>query len=269
MGQLFNDDTGKITEMKILWLCSWYPNKLKPFDGDFIQRHADAISLLHEVQALFIKKDEEGKITKNIKEETNITGNLTEKAIYYKPLRTGIRIIDKIISDRQYKKLYRSAIQKYFEENGQPSFVHVHVAMKAGIAALWLKKKYNVPYILSEHWTGYLYEAKPNFADQNFVYKKWTAKIFAEASMITAVSKTLSQSLKDRFNVDAKVIPNVVDINIFYPVETERNSVSKFIHISTNTYQKNVEKILEAFKLVKENGYCISNLFFMFPGLKN
>ena len=28
----------------ILWLPSWYPNKLDPFDGDFIQRHAVAVS---------------------------------------------------------------------------------------------------------------------------------------------------------------------------------------------------------------------------------
>ena len=30
--------------MKILWLASWYPNLYESFNGDFIQRHAQAVA---------------------------------------------------------------------------------------------------------------------------------------------------------------------------------------------------------------------------------
>ena len=33
----------------VLWLPSWYPNKLSPFDGDFIQRHAKAAALYNDI----------------------------------------------------------------------------------------------------------------------------------------------------------------------------------------------------------------------------
>jgi len=52
----------------VLWLPSWYPNKLDPFDGDFIQRHANAASLHTKVHVIFVKADEEGKITGNLEE---------------------------------------------------------------------------------------------------------------------------------------------------------------------------------------------------------
>ena len=42
----------------ILWLASWYPNELAPFDGDFIQRHAQSVSILHMVEVLHVINDE-------------------------------------------------------------------------------------------------------------------------------------------------------------------------------------------------------------------
>ena len=44
--------------MKVLWLASWYPNQLDKFTGDFIQRHARAVSQYCKVHVIFVKKDE-------------------------------------------------------------------------------------------------------------------------------------------------------------------------------------------------------------------
>ena len=37
---------------KILFISSWFPNKLEPTNGNFVQRHAEAVSLLHDVEVL-------------------------------------------------------------------------------------------------------------------------------------------------------------------------------------------------------------------------
>ena len=37
---------------KILFISSWYPNKLEPTNGNFVQRHAEAVSTLHDVEIL-------------------------------------------------------------------------------------------------------------------------------------------------------------------------------------------------------------------------
>src|SRR6266516_6143208 len=126
----------------ILWLPSWYPNELTPFDGDFIQRHAQSVAVLHRVEVLHVINDKSGKVTDYIKEEVSNKGNLTERIIYYKPLTTGIGFVDKILSSVKYMRLYKKAVQKYIAVEGKPSFVHVHIAMKAGVIAIWLKKKF-------------------------------------------------------------------------------------------------------------------------------
>lgn len=248
--------------MKILWLCSWYPNELKPFEGDFIQRHAKAVSLIHEVQVIFIKKDEHGTITKSISKEITTGANLTETIIYYNPFKTRIGVIDKIISDYQYKKIYKNTLKEYLEQNVKPPFVHVHVAMKAGIAALWLKKKFNIPFILSEHWTGYLPEAKPNIYDQDFTFRCSSKNIFAHAYKVTAVSKVLANDLNRIYNVQPVIIPNVVDTNIFFSVEKKQMPITKFIHISTITHQKNITQVLEAFSIAGKKGYQYELTFY-------
>ncbi len=40
--------------MKVLWLVSWYPSKLSPLSGDFVKRHAEAVSLYEDVQSRFL-----------------------------------------------------------------------------------------------------------------------------------------------------------------------------------------------------------------------
>ena len=45
-----------VTGKKILWLTSWYPNRMDEFDGDFIQRHAKAVALFCRVHVIFVVK---------------------------------------------------------------------------------------------------------------------------------------------------------------------------------------------------------------------
>lgn len=248
---------------KILWLVSIYPNKLSPIDGDFIQRHARAVSLIREVEVIFVMKDSEGKITKGVKQEVFNSNHLTERIIYYKPIRTGILFLDKIISNIYYLRVFKNKIREYLQENGKPAFIHVHVAMKAGMLALWLKRKKNIPFILSEHWTGYLPEARPGFESINFIQKRYFQKVFRESTFNTTVSYYLGNAIRKRFGVEFQVIPNVVDTKIFYPTENMNHIIPRFIHISTNKEQKNTEIILKALATIKMQGVAFEMSFFL------
>jgi hypothetical protein len=129
----------------ILWLVSWYPNALSPYDGDFIQRHARAVALFQKLTVIYVKKDERGSITKNIKIVSSSERNLTEIIVYYHVPSTKFQLLNKIYSVIKYKNVYRNILKKYISQNGKPDLVHVHVALKAGVNALWLKKKFNIP----------------------------------------------------------------------------------------------------------------------------
>lgn len=248
---------------KILWLVSLYPNKLSPFNGDFIQRHARAVSLLREIEVIFVIKDGEGKMTKGVKEDVFQSENLTERIIYYKPLRTGIPILDKVISNTYYLWVFKKKIREYLQMNERPPFVHVHVAMKAGMLALWLKRKNKIPFILSEHWSGYLPEAAPGIESLNFIQKRYYHKIFRESVYNTTVSNYLGKAIRKRFGVDYEVIPNVVNTDIFYPSENTNHVTTRLIHISTNTKLKNTEIILKALAMVKSQGIAFRMSFIL------
>ena len=129
-------------ENKVLWLASWYPNREDRSDGDFIQRHARAVALFYQVHVIYVMKAKKG--SRGDEREINVEGNLTEEIIYYSPFRTGIRPLDRFLSQRKFNKCYRKAITAYITEKGKPPLVHVHVAMKAGLAAIWAKKKWDI-----------------------------------------------------------------------------------------------------------------------------
>ena len=240
--------------MKVLWLASWYPNQLDKFTGDFIQRHARATALFSDIEVIHIVKDAKGVVTKNVKEIVASTGRVTEKIIYYKPVKTYVRIIDRFLSSVQYKKLYKQAVKKYIVQNGTPSFIHVHIAMKAGLTALWLKRRYKIPYLLTEHWGGYLDEAVPNIKDYNVVYKYYWSKIITGAKVCTFVSTTFQNFMFGKYKIkNSLVIPNVVNTAVFYPGEKLPSNSHRFIHIFTMIYQKNTKAILEAMAILKNS----------------
>ena len=161
----------------ILWLPSWYPCKLTPYDGDFIQRHAQAVSLYYPVHVLHIIRDKEGVVTKDTSVEERQDGNLKETIIYYYCKPSFFKLADSFLSIRKYTRTYQDFLAGHFAEYGLPALVHVHIAFKAGIIAKWIRKNRGVEYLITEQWTVYLEEAKPNFSNLSFSARYLISKI--------------------------------------------------------------------------------------------
>lgn len=238
-----------------LWLPSWYPNVLTPLNGDFIKRHAEAVSLYENIIVLHIQKDEKGAITKNIKETIHTTNSLTEIVVYYHPPKTHIKIADKLLSFIWYRRLYRKYIQQLIVKHGKPRLAHVHVAHKVAAIAVWVKRKYGLQLITSEHWSGYLKEARNGWKQLSIIEKHFLKRCFLDSSMVTAVSKYLGDALIEKMKIDSvEVVPNVVDTKIFSLKEPANNSPLQFIHISSGGPEKNIELIVEACSIIKGKG---------------
>ncbi|MCC7401859.1 MAG: glycosyltransferase [Chitinophagaceae bacterium] len=240
----------------ILWLPTWYPDRISPYNGDFIQRHARAVSEFHRVHVIYVVRDDKGKITFDVKEEEFVTGGFYEKIVYYYTPHYKVKAIEKLISALKYRRIYKKKISEHFKNSGEPALVHIHVALKSGRVARWVKKKFKVPYVISEHWTGYLPEAKDKFQNYPTYVKNAVRKTIGEASGISVVSDYLGSCLEKIFGpLQYKVIPNVVDTELFKPGVSERKQVTQFIHISGLDYQKDPEDILKAFEILKKNGF--------------
>jgi glycosyltransferase involved in cell wall biosynthesis len=236
--------------MKTIWLASWYPNKILRFNGDFIKRHAAAVSLYEDVHVITVQRDEKGEVTKKTLVEEFVNGRLKETIVYYYCPKHRFSFYDKWRNERRYQRAYIKAIYDVIKKEGKPHLVHVHVGMKAGLFALWIRRNFGVPYIISEHWSGFLEESGKKFRDLPFYLQNSWKKIMKHTAGISAVSKHLLDGIKRYFpDKPGIVIPNVVDTSIFSPVK-DAALPQRFIHVSGLDDLKNPVDIVTAFSKV-------------------
>lgn len=221
--------------MHILFLNGWYPSRVLPFNGDFIQRHAEAVALRHNVTSIHVVTDPD--LTKEEQTEENIRGVRTI-ITYIKPTRSCL--IKFIRFFKAYKRILRGL--------GSYDIIHVHKLYPVGIIALALKMIFKKKYIISEHWTGY------NNSSSLPLIEKSLSKIIANyANYICPVSADLGKSMIDLgLKGNYHVVPNVVDTSIFKPSKTTNNDVFSLVHISNMVDEhKNVTGILNAASKLK------------------
>ena len=235
---------------KILWICSWYPDKLAPFNGDFIQRHAAAAMLYNDIYVIHVVGDTSGKISRK-KQEFNIEAGVTEQIIYYPATNS---LLGRLISHYSWLQLYRHAIRKYISEYGKPDLVHIHIPYKAGLLGGWIKKIYNIPYIITEHWTIYQPQNLVKYEQQKPLYKSIIKRAINGCSLLLPVSNDLGL-LINKLVTEKKysVVENVANEEYFYFTDNiSKDTPFRFIHVSTMTYQKNADTIIECFCLFLE-----------------
>ena len=232
--------------MKILWLCSWYPNPVHPYDGDFIQRHARAVAAYMPVTVIYVSQLGEGINVSKQNQLEKTSSSVKERIIFFRYKKTGFKWLDKFLYNYRYYYAYKKTIKQYFSEEGKPDLVHVHIPMKAGVIARWIKKKWGIPYILSEQSSFYDKSAPGNHFTRSYIHQKAVEKIFRDAIAITNVSATVGKTLKQLFGLPSiRTIHNTVD-TIFFHYNNAAPSRFRFIHVSTLTHQKNVDGILRA-----------------------
>ena len=226
---------------KILWLVSWYPNRNDRFDGDFIQRHAKAASIYHDVHVIFVTAS---AMKKEAEEQWNHATGLSEQIIYFKQPSGWFAKLKKQLT---WRRLFFFFFISYINKNGLPDVLHVHVPWKAGLIALWLKKKYQKDFVLTEHWGIYNKVAEGNFHAQPKLVQTFLKQVFTKAKAFVSVSLFLSKGVEEITGKKAAVvIPNVVDTTLFFQKEIKFSRFT-FIHVSNMVALKNVTGILNAF----------------------
>jgi glycosyltransferase involved in cell wall biosynthesis len=241
----------------ILWLTSWYPNSTDPFLGDFIKREAEAVAVYHPLQILYVVKNHRKSLQdgKDYSDVHNLNQNPEEHILYYSSTGNDRSIFSAFNSFRAYFRRNLEFIKQLQRNNQMPDLVHVQVALKAGLIALYLKWKYRIPYILTEHWSGYYPSSKDSLYKKSYLTRFVTRLIIKNAVRFLPVSEDLGKEISKHWGrVSFEKIPNVVNTNLFYPSENKPSAIFRFIHISSLQYPKNPEGIIRAFiELLKQN----------------
>ncbi|WP_372745569.1 glycosyltransferase [Lutibacter sp.] len=223
-------------KLHILFLSSWYPSRVAPNNGNFVQRHAEAIGTKHNVTLIHIITDI------NIKsvEKLSFTKNNINTTIVFIP-KTNNPLIKLWLYFYNYLKEIKR-INKF-------DIVHLNITYPVGIIALCIKWFKKTPYIITEHWTDYQPPLNKNIS---FFTKMITKLICRNASIISPVSIHLANAMQ-KFGLKGNYhpIPNVVDTNLFKPKTTSKTQFN-ILHVSNmNNSHKNIKGILNSIKNIQ------------------
>ena len=229
-------------KLNVLFLSSWYPNRLLPTLGNFVQKHAEAVAVRANVVALFVCSDSNNTQKYEVVEST--LNNVFTINVYYKKVNHSFPLISQIQKANRYFNAHLIGFKIAKQKLKQIDIVHHNILYPAGIFALYLKKFKSIPYIITENWTGYL--------PSKNTYRGWletmlSKKIARNASYITPVSKDLQDAMKSHgFNTNYEIIYNVTDTKLFHPlIENKTPEKVKIVHISTlDDPHKNISGML-------------------------
>lgn len=238
--------------MTVLFLSSWYPNRVLPTLGNFVQKHAEAVALKSDVIALFVCSDANCK-TKYEVEESTINQVYTIN-VYYSKVSHNIPVVAQVQKLTRYMNAYRKGLKLVFERAGKVDIVQHNILYPAGIIAWYLKKSKNIPYVISENWTGYLPYKNITIG----FWQKAISRIIARnATYILPVSNELKIAMQNLgFHTNYELVYNVTNTRLFYPqVPKITGQKFKFVHISTlDDPHKNITGMLEtASELARQN----------------
>ena len=161
----------------------------------------------------------------------------------------------RVIHSQDWRDTWRQwqALQR---EGWKPDVVQLNVIQKQGLLAWWLKRRYGIPYIIVEHWSGYLHE-NGQFMRMPKAKRGLYMRIAEEAETVLTVSLPLQRAMKE-CGITAKrwgTIDNVVDDFFFEhsAVSIQPSGKKTLLHVSCfDERAKNVKGLLRAARMLSE-----------------
>ncbi len=235
---------------KILILPSWYITSESPTSGSFFHEQ----SLLLENSELGIQSLDVQVIT------TEKEWISRQKSWFYKlfpskiPNRFRQQFLSppkgvvvafpfcKYLTDEQNLQQEIEAVLRYFQQfpERKPDLIHAHCALKGGVIARYLSKKWGIPYLLTEHLNPFLLHSYSSY---------WKNEIIAsieEANTVLAVSEHQRQQLlMHELKCNPIVTGNLVDDKRF--LLSKKKEYSSFTNFLIVTFYPNFIKDMETF----------------------
>ena len=223
--------------MHILHLPKWYPNHEDPQLGVFVQKQFEAASKFAFQSLIYVKSDVDQE--EDFKIEERKGENFLELSIYYKRPRSRAK------QYLQIRKAYNMGLEIIEERHSEVSLVHVHNLLGPAVFGDKLASKRKIPWVLSEHWSGFTPQ-RPLFKEKVAWEKKLWQWYAEKAECTIAVSSFLKNALEEnQIGKKVLVIPNVVEDIAPSKVEEELLSILMVNDLDDDV--KNISSVLHAY----------------------
>jgi glycosyltransferase involved in cell wall biosynthesis len=235
--------------MKVLVIPSWYP-----LYGNFFLDQSIALAnkgikvdiLVNDLTSL--KDFGITKFIKNFKINATTYSNVRIiRSVYWKIPKS-----EKLNIKLWIKKTSR-LFKKYMKRYGRPDLIHAHSSVWAGYATSFISAKLNIPYIITEHKSRFVY--KNNYALRLIkpFYIKYIRQALYYSSFTITVSKSMIDTLLEiepSLKNKIEAIPNMTDTGFFTLPQKDRQT-EPFIFLSAGLLEeaKGMDVLLKAFSL--------------------
>ncbi len=259
--------TSSKKSLHVLHLARWYPNRMDPMPGLFIQRHAEAVAHYAQVALVYAQAVESNQQAPLYEiDYVEETGVRTAR-VYYRISRYHIPLISPMVNLWRFYHANVIGIHKVRKAGEKFDLIHLHVLTRLGVLALFFKWTSGIPYVITEHWTRYL-KVRKEF--RGIFRKQITRLVVHQAAVITTVSNDLTRAMKSHNLVhpDYRVVYNVVDASFFevaqkFP-QKENTTLKEFVHVSCFTdVHKNISGLL---RIIKKLSKAQTNFHFSLVG---
>lgn len=226
-------------KLNILIIPSWYPSEMDPNGVPFIRAQAQALVRAgHTVTVVFSQAYSLKTVAKQKRlmfgDRENTVEGVKEIHSYFP--KTHFRRVDEVTRLLQGKRL----LKKWTRKQGTPDIVHVHTYL-AGELGVWYHKRYRVPVVTTEHYTGFA----------RGIVKPWEMKraqnLYAFSSLNLAVSGAFASLLREKTGASFETLPNMVNTERFYPAVKKEQKPFTWLFVGSLHSKKNPEMLLEAF----------------------
>ncbi len=233
-------------KLNVLTLCSWYPNTTNPTLGNFVQKHAESAGIFNDVTVLAMFSSP--SVDKIVIDKESKNG-ITEYIVYYPKSTYRIKFLNKIRGYFVQKKAFKKVYSEIKNSTGKPDIVHLNIVYPLGTWALHLKRKENIPYVITENSTGLHVDSEHAYP---YSVLKLCKLIIQNASVLLPVSENLKNYMKQLAPASQfEIISNVVDEHKFKLKTALQGSQIKLIHISTGfDPHKNLTGIINTLKRI-------------------
>ena len=218
---------------KTLFIPSWYPSADVPTAGVFIRQQVLAVAQVVDVAVLHV---DAGR---------HVAGPRVTVEDDVPVVRAGVDARGPYGRTIAYTRMGLAAFEQLRREWGTPDIIHVQALFPAALIARAIKKRYGIPYVVTEHSEEYLAQSDRRLAKNPLVVRLLLRPLALGASRTIAVSRFLAVRLVQLgLAADPVVISNVVPV--FGPEPPTPDVPHVVTHVSVMGPAKNLGMLLEA-----------------------
>ena len=232
--------------MHVLILPSWYPSAPSDINGVFFREQAIALARRNLHIAVLVPPRSLPKDPRRWNDFWRTPYYVQDEGVItYRP-----RFMNwsHLVSRKRTSLINKASrwFDGYCAAHGKPNILHAHSALPGGEIAMALSQKHHIPFVVTEHFSGFARGMVPSC---DLVKAQ---KVFSSADVLVTVSSALLHTLESSCSATfprARVIPNILSDGFLssHPSPVPMADAFTFLNVALLTPIKRQDLLLRAF----------------------